>query len=305
MLDRDDFEPPQPKIISVGQTISQAYIFAFGGFFRILGVMWLPYAMLIAAFAVIGSMLDAGILTRSSTSGKLPEPKDMIALFAFLFVVAILLFIQVEGVILEALGKRQGTSFLYFSLDKPVWLLAAALITTTALFAAAIIAILFVIGAIGAAIRATGGALETTPDAKIGIGIAAGIGLTVFFCAFLYAAIRQFFLLAPVVVAEKRLGIRRSWKLSDGNFWRMLTVYLAVILPLAAANFAVLLAVPRVLGTAALGQNAATEPVSAHHVWFLLPYFLVFSTLLYGLVYGAQAFAYRSLVPAEKVEDVF
>lgn len=297
-----DFEPPQPTRIPVGQTISRAYSFAFGGFFRILGVMWLPYVVLIAVMAAVGTLIDSGVLPRSSGP---PDLKNAIALGAFFLVASILLFIQVEGVTLEALGERQGTKLLYFSLNKPVWLLVAALTITTALFAAAIIMLMLFVAAVGALIRATGGALETTLDAKVGISIATGIALTVFFCTFLYAAIRQFFLLAPVVVLEKRLGIERAWKLSGENFWRMLTIYVAAIAPLFIANFAFMLAIPAVLGSAAFERNPMTKRLAIHHTEFLLPYFLVLLTLLYGLVYGAQAFAYRALVPAEKAEDVF
>lgn len=297
-----DFETSQPARIPVGQTIGQAYNFALGGFFKILGVMWVPYVVLIGILAVIGKLRNAGVLTPASA----PQgTANVIVLFVFLFAAAILLFVQAQGVILEALGQRRGTKLLYFSLDKPVWLLTAALITTTVALAAAIMAILFVVGAIGTAIRVSGGAIQNTLDAKIGITIALGIVSTVFFCTFLYVAIRQFFLLAPVIVAERHLGIRRSWKLSDGNFWRMLTIYLAVVLPAAAVNFAVLLAVPRMSGSGALQQGGAANLISGHNIWFTLLYVLAFSTLLCGLVYGAQTFAYRALVPAEKIEDVF
>jgi hypothetical protein len=297
-----DFETSQPARIPVGQTIGQAYNFAIGNFFKLLGVMWLPYAVLIAAMGGMGLLLDIGVLTR--LPGPL-TPTNAIVFSAFLFAASILLFIPAEGVVLEALGERRGTRLLYFSLSKQVWLLVAALAITTMLFAAAVTAIVLAIGAADAALRATGGALETTADAKIGIGIAAGIGLTVFFCTFLYMAIRQVFLLAPVIVVEKTSGIRRAWKLGKDNFWRMFTIYVAVVAPLLLVHFALMFAIPTMLGLAPFEQNPTTHRVAIYYARFLLFYFLIFSTALYGLVYGAQTFAYRSLVPAVKPEDVF
>ena len=52
------------------------------------------------------------------------------------------------------------------------------------------------------------------------------------FCVFIYVMVRLTFLLLPVVVAEHRIGIKRSWQLGKGNFWRMLGLFILIFLPI-------------------------------------------------------------------------
>jgi len=77
-------------------------------------------------------------------------------------------------------------------------------------------------------------------------GVQAGLGLLGFveFCVLVYASIRVSFFLAPVVVGEEKIGIGRAWALGGGNFWRIATVMICTVLPIAivaaiATHFAI------------------------------------------------------------------
>lgn len=59
---------------------------------------------------------------------------------------------------------------------------------------------------------------------------AAGI-ILVCNCAVLYAFIRAYWLIAPVVVAEHHIALKASWKLDKGNFWRIFGVSLGIYIP--------------------------------------------------------------------------
>ena len=48
------------------------------------------------------------------------------------------------------------------------------------------------------------------------------------FVAFYYVYLRLWFFLAPVVVAEKHIDLRRGWRLAKGNVLRILVIVLAV-----------------------------------------------------------------------------
>ncbi len=52
-------------------------------------------------------------------------------------------------------------------------------------------------------------------------------------CVLIYTAVRLVYFLPAVVVAEKRIGLGRSWSLGGGNFWRIFVVCLASLVPVA------------------------------------------------------------------------
>lgn len=300
--------------IPVGRTISDAYSFAFRGFFRILSIMWVPF-LLIGLLIVLVGAANPGIFAARFHPKSSATLSDLAILIPLYLIAIVLLLVQAVGVTKEALGLRSGSRYFYLSLDRQLWLFIAALLLTTLLLAAAIFVVSFGIGIIGITVAATGAHASTTPDAKLGITIAASIAFIVVFCALTYVVVRQLFLLAPVVIAEKKLGLKRSWQLGENNFWRMFAIYLSTLVPIFATEFAAIFVVVKTLGAPPDRRHGATlEQIAAwnaHFVSFLAAYkfliialFIVFITLAYGLVYGAQAFAYRARICPDEAEDV-
>jgi len=306
--------------IPVGQTIAHAYSYLFKNFLTIVGIMWLPFVCIMGGavlMAVASGSFHNAIVT--VTSGGMGQAWYLILpyyLLAFVFVA-----MQADGITRHALGLKQGPIYFYFSLDKTVWRLLGAYLLFV-LLAIAILAVFF-IGAImiGMAIAAATGVKPGAAAAPGAMGATATLGLVaiaigaVAYCGFIYWAVRQAFLLTPVVVAEDRIGLGRSWKLGRGNFWRMLIIAIAAVAPIIVIELVLVFKfmMPGLPPTKAAGatpeQIAAWQADYLAHIksiWYLLlPAYFLISTVLYGMLCSAQAFAYRSLVPSEKAEDVF
>jgi hypothetical protein len=186
------------------------------------------------------------------------------------------------------------------------------------LLIAAILVFVFGAGVLAAIFTGVTGAAKGAKPSGAAAG-ALGLGVVILvpivYCAFIYWLVRQTFFLTPVVVAEERIGLRRAWSLGRGNFWRMFVVILALLVPFVFLEGIFLIQVVWQGLPPTAAQGATPDQIMAwstnnaarmQHYWFvLLPLYLIVSVIFYGYVCGAQSFAYRALVPAEKEEDVF
>jgi len=302
--------------IPVGQTIARAYGFAFRDFFKILSVMWLP--LLVLSVFTFSLQSQFAVLTGAMQVKDVDAlgPSAWIVLLPAFVIVSMLFFMQIVGITQQALGLRKGSPYYYFSLKQPLWNLIKSYLLVLLMMIAC--AVLFAIGsAVVAGISTT---LNNATAGGNGTTSALIIIMTVIFSlfaygAFIYVFIRQTFLLPAVVVAEEEVGFGRAWSLGKGNFWRMFTIFLSIFVPLVAVEMAVFFGIvlrgmpPDALQGGTPEKVAAWDAAFIEHMtgeWYIiLPPILIISVIFYGLVLGAQSFAYRSLVPAEKVEDVF
>jgi hypothetical protein len=303
--------------IPVGRTIGFAYGFAFKKFFTILGLIWLPFALTVAAVVAMGMQSNL-FRTAIATNNPAALAKIWFIVIPFYLLAFVLLFMQIVAITQQALGLRSTPTYFYFSLGMPVWRLVGAFLLVGLLIIAAFL--VFIVGAalVGTIIGAvTGLAPGTKPSASaaIALGLTAITVIVILYCAFIYAVMRQTFLLTPVVVAEEKIGLRRAWSLGRGNFWRMLAIILSIMLPILLAEIVfvfgfVFHGLPPMAAQGASPEQIAIwnaqNAARLQHYWYLwVPVYLVFSTILYGLFCGAQAFAYRTLVPTEKAEGIF
>ena len=132
------------------------------------------------------------------------------------------------------------------------------------------------------------------------------------FGAYVYTLVHATFFLNPIAIAEQRISLKRSWALARGNFWRILVVMLAVLIPVLAVYILFLFGfltrglppTPPLHTTA--DQMAANRVMMAawnaqllkrmRDYWYLFyPVYGVVTVLFYGLACGAQCFAYRAL----------
>jgi hypothetical protein len=127
--------------------------------------------------------------------------------------------------------------------------------------------------------------------------------------ALVYAMVRLSFLFAPITVAEEQISLGRGWILTQGNFWRIFAVLLAISVPLFVIYM---------IGTAAILGKDISVPVPAtndknflpalllavqnemqiinRHLPALLGLQLVLAPFSIGLSMAASAFGYRALV---------
>lgn len=212
--------------IPVGETISGAYGFAFADFLSVLGIAWLPH--------VIYLLLIAGIVygLAPELPGQIMRGQiDMSTLYALQRIAGLLWLVGLVtqsmvtvGLQKKALGQMPGATFFYFSLGAPVWRMIGAVFL--AVIAYVFIVILTAIVAVALALVAGKFA------AHFGTAIAVIVGI-IAVCWVIYAAVRLFFFLPAVVVAEEQIGLVRSWELGGGNFWRIFAVMFVVFIPVA------------------------------------------------------------------------
>lgn len=293
-----------PKI-PVGHAVSAAYRFAFRQFFAVLGIIWLPYLIVIAAVAVLAMGMVPG-LTHAAGQNMFPaaEIPGLVGL-AVLLVLGLLVagaMVRV-GLMRRALGMRTGWVFFYFSFAAPVWRMLGAMI-----LAALIILGIALAGAAAAAIVwAISHAVLGETISKVLTGITAIVALLFY----IYAAVRLLFFLPAVVVAEEQIGLGRSWTLGRGNFWRIIVVILASFIPvmIGFGILGLLLGAPVFVppiepGSAQEAIRNAIHQLSAAVSPLMILLDIAYLTVLAGLGAGAVAGAYRAIVPSESGENI-
>ncbi len=292
--------------IPVGATIGAIYNFAIENFWRVLGMCWL--AIVLRTLLSIYFILPLTSRMQAATAAKdfAAVGGDMLQLLAAEAFSLVLFVMLCVGVTRLALGHKPRWPFLYVALGRDFWrLLLSVLVFSLLCF------VLLLVAAVVA-----GGIAGLVGSAVANVKVASVTPFVIAFLIYglLFAfAVRLGLLLAPVIVTERGvgLGFGRSWNLSRGNFWRLLAVLLAVLLPLVAINLLELAIVTLLtgdLGSAFAspgGLIAWSQGMSAQmrgHVYIYLPLAIAVGAASYGIIFGAGAFAYRALVPALRTD---
>jgi hypothetical protein len=298
--------------IPVGETIARAYGFAFGNFLNNLGMMWIPVAILYALFFFF---YPSYMNTMSAFMSRDFETIRHVMPYLFLSycILFVLLTAQVAALTKEALGLRTGSAWLQFPFGAAMWRLLIgyiALILVCILLYVAMIIVAVVGGIIGGAIAS----LVSGTSAKLITGAAAVIFAVGIFCALIYSIVRLSFLLAPAAVEGPR-ALRRGWALTYGNFWRIFALILSFLIPLLLIEWIYIYFVigmdslvpphlngmsPQAIGQWQIHQRAAMLAMMQHtrDLWYIVyPVALIFSVIMYAVMAGLSAFAYRALAP--------
>jgi len=212
--------------LPVGETISGAYGFAFADFLSVFGIAWLPHVVYVLLIAGIVYGLAPELPTQLMRGDF-----DDTTIYAIrrigglVWLVGIIVQSMVTvGLQKKALGEMPGPTFFYFSLGAPVWRMIGAV------FLAILAYILIVALTVGVTVALAVVAAKSV--AHFGAAIAVILGI-IASCWIIYAAVRLFFFLPAVVVAEGQIGLVRSWELGGGNFWRIFAVCFVVFIPVA------------------------------------------------------------------------
>ncbi len=135
------------------------------------------------------------------------------------------------------------------------------------------------------------------------VTVLAGMALAIFY---VFVAFRLSLFL-PVIIQERRLGIRRSWTLMRGNVWRLIFVILFLAVAFAVILFPVLLGTFVLLGAVSGGDldKVSLDGRVTIDSFLTLPGFILllanaFTYLLFMSLYvGALGFAYEKLTEDE------
>ncbi|MGD0192301.1 MAG: hypothetical protein ABSD74_16315 [Rhizomicrobium sp.] len=274
--------------ISVQDTIRFAYAFAFANIGSIIGLIWLP-TVLIAVLQFLPYALGIAAMN----ADQQPSQGAALTYLVSFFGMWLLYAMNAAAVIGLALGTRQGGTSAHFSLGRAEFRLFGAFLLYGLLFSAFYIAFSMGIGLLS--------------ESGSAAAIAAQMALTLaWFCALVYAGLRLGFLLVPVVVVEETIDLVRAWQLTAGNFWRLLGISLAILLPLVLIQ---LVAVAAILGKDMAQLVSANQPtieaamtatmaVFDRHMPELIGVSLLLAPFSIGLTMGAAASAYRAAAPS-------
>jgi len=212
------------------RTIASAYRFGSTNYLAILGIAWLPFLLfLIAAVLLVVSMLPELSGLMAMGADKWDESRlaaFMLSLMSKALLLSVLLLLAyamvMVGLMRRALGQDSGTVFIYFSLGAETWRMVGAYVLLLLLATAFVIAFCLGVALISFLLAQISTAFQNFAMTLLILGgLASGI----------YAIVRAQFFLPAIVVAERHIGIRRSWQLGRGNFWRIVGIMLAVSLP--------------------------------------------------------------------------
>jgi len=294
--------------IPVGQTIRFAYAFTFGEIGTIIGLIWIPTLInAVASFFVLRAYYDT--LINSFENGMPPSGAGLGWPLLLAFLAMLLLAMIGVAITQQAMGLRQGPAFARVSLGSAEWRafggffgLYMLLVLFIAIFAVAV----------SAASVATANAAQSSPAFAGPLATVIGLAVLVGTAILLYLIVRLSFLLVPSVVDGGEFGLSRSWLLTKGNFWRIVLVGLATLLPILLILSVVQLVlfgpgyfIPDLqqAGDAALRVRGMVDKMrtTRENMPILMGLSFVISPLLYGLMFSAPAFAYRSLAAGAPV----
>jgi len=270
--------------IPVLDTIRFAYRFTFTHLGAIIGLIWMPMILAtVIGFFVLQRFFTALANAFASNNFTVIGPA-LLGLISFVFVGILLLAMMSVPVTQLAMGTRKSGALAHFAFGTQEWrLFRAGLGVAGFLFALLLIVSMGTAAALGPG--STGANM---------------VSLGVFYVCLIFFILRFGFLLPAVAVNESGPVLPRTWMLSGGNFWRILGIFLAVVMPLRLVVMVVEAALegPRMLepklfsSTAMVAAqiHAASQnmPITAGLAFLVAPVML-------GLVLGAGSYTYRIL----------
>jgi hypothetical protein len=286
--------------IPVGETVASAYRFALVELERVIGAIWFPIIVL----TVIDYFVNGTMLTARSAAMATGDASQLVPLLAgqvvYLFVALLLKAIIAVAICREILKPLERPQWLRFSLGGAEFRFVGTMLGLAAV--AMLVALLCMLAGqmMSGAVPAAGLA-----PAQQAIGMA-GLIAIVLSPVLIYLFVRLGTLALPGVVIDGGIGLERSWTLLKGNVGRMLIVMLAVGVPVMLVYLLLygMIMGPDsfnphldILSDAAARQRYETEIVrlTAARLPWLEGLNFILAPFIYGLWFGAPAFAYKAL----------
>jgi hypothetical protein len=294
------------KKIPVGATIAHAYGFAFGHALTVFKAIWLP---LLAQLALLLLLTRRMALFQVAMQAHDPSAVNLFGPVLLLFPLVVIFFFAQFTAATEAALGHPPQAWLTFHFGKPMWRLTGSFIAALAVIVVIYLlyfAAMYALGALAAATLKTpisAGAARVVFVLTAAAAFLAGLGIMAL------VMIRFMFLLAPVSISEQK-GLRRSWELSRGNFWRAFWITLAIVLPVVIINYGYafsLVGLPPLSATMSKEAREAAEMAwrvaqfnALADRWYVtLPVTGILMLFQFGAGCAAQAFAYRALTESD------
>jgi hypothetical protein len=291
--------------IPVRETVASAYRFAFVELEKVIGAIWLPIIVLtVIDYFVNGAMLAAR--GAAQATGDVSQLTPLLAgQVVYLFVALLLKAIIAVAVCREVLKPLDRPQWLRFSLGGTEFRFIGTMLGLAAI--AMLVALICMLAGqmMSGAVPAAGLA-----PAQQAIGMAALVAI-VLSPVLIYLFVRLGTLALPGVVIDGGIGLERSWTLLKGNVGRMLIVMLAVGVPVMLVYlllYGMIMGAdsfnPRldILSDAVARQRYEAEIIAltAARLPWLEGLNFILAPFIYGLWFGAPAFAYKALTSTPK-----
>lgn len=294
--------------IPVWQTAATAYRFAFRNYARLLIVAGVPAVLIL----IVTFWQMAPVIATMQPADTAHNPQLVFGnlghIFLFEAAAFVLMVMMASGTVKLALARdiRSPLYYLAPNADFGRLLLACFLVLLILFGVIMVISIVLGIGLGMGAIALAGP--HPSPEqiqqavAKLTLLVAVPI-----YAVMLTIGIKFGFMLPAIVLSEKRLGIGRNWSLTRGNFWRIFTLVIVVLLPFLIMT-AVVFALLAVLGgpsanildsfgsqTAQLAWSKQAMVLYLKYWYVFVPIWLLSLPPFYGALFGVGAFAYRTV----------
>ncbi|MES2256328.1 MAG: hypothetical protein V4559_14970 [Pseudomonadota bacterium] len=270
--------------IPVLDAIRFAYRFTFTHLGAIIGLIWLPMIMATVIGFFVFQRFFAALANALASNNFASMGPALLGLISFVFIGLLLLSMMAVPVTQLAMGSRKTGALAHFAFGPQEWrLFRAGLGVAGFLFALLLIVSMATAASLGAG----------NPVANI-------LALAIFYVCMVFFILRVGFLLPSVAVSESGPVLPRSWILSGGNFWRILGVFLAVVLPVRLAMIVVEAAIagPRMLEPK-LFNSTAMVAAQVHFASQNMPatagLMFLFAPVLLGLILSAGVFVFQAL----------
>ena len=264
-------------------TLRDAYSFTLTHLGSVIGLIWVPMVLLtVMGFFSSQRYYNTTIEALASNNAE-QIWSSLLMWLAYLIAALLLQAVMYAAVTQLALGLRSGPVWAHFAFGQAEWRMFRALLAFTGLmfpfflFGSALVNVVV---------------LQAAPAAPAALLIFYGLIL---------AAIARFFVLLPAISAtESGPLLRRAWMLTAGNFWRLLAVLLAIIVPLFIFAIVLMVPVAQRLPPLPTGGSPQVQQLAMltwlrqalPFLWGLL--FLIWP-LVMGLFAGASVSAWRAL----------
>ena len=280
--------------IPVGKTVAFAYSFLFTRFGTVVGITALPALLA----ATVDYLVRSYVSTEDTSSGT---GTNLLISLAGMGTTIFIWAVTSVGITRAALGQPLAGTAYYF----PVGMVELRMFGAMVRFWLGVVVLIVLASLIsGIGLMLAGvpldGSSEPEPSAAL---LVASLMTWAAFGYAIYTIVRMGFLLSPTVVCEDK-GLQRSNDLTRGNFWRIVAILLALILPILF----LLSIVGAVILRAALGNDyrqiieddgmdeliRRAEEAIAQNVLLWEVFNMLIFILAAGLIYGASAYAYQA-----------
>jgi hypothetical protein len=300
------------KKIPLESTIVGSYKFLFQNIISIIGTIWLPFVI---ALAAVGALLYAVVPHQwlACDFSPIADPGAYVRAKLPMFMIGVPVIMITGlltgamirvGLLRHALGEKTKTTWVYLSLGARVWRMIGAILLIIVIAYAIELAIIVLVAA-------SHFILAAIPNVPMAVAILVKAVIILVGVIFAVSVIaRLAFFLPAVVVAENKVGVSKAWQLGKGNVWRILAVLLAVIVPVmiiagVVVHFTILASVLSVVATGHEPKTPAEVMTILKSLLPVLPVilavYLVAGIAMAGLVAGAIGKAYKAVTAPDEV----